>query len=67
LALAYDAAEDGFKAILHLRITKALMAAELDSKEAILEIEEYLNELYEEYDYEPKDFEESPDETTPQN
>ena len=67
LALAYDAAEDGFNSILHLRITKALMTEEMDSKEAILEIEEYLNELYEEYDYEPKDFEDSPDETTSQN
>ncbi len=67
LALAYDANQDGFKAILHLRIAKALMEEEMDSKEAILEVEEYINELYEEYGYEPKDFEDSSNETPTQN
>ncbi|GEM_PF-2788594 len=67
LALAYDADQEGFKAILHLRIAKALMEKELESAEAIQEMDEYLSELYEEYDYEPQDFENSPGETPSQN
>ena len=67
LALAYESEKDGFNAILHLRIVKVLMVKEMDSKEAINEMEEYLNELYLEYDYAPSDFEDSIDETDIQN
>ena len=57
LAFAYDANQDGFNAILHLRIAKSFMEKRLHSTELINEVEKYLTELYAEYDYEPQDFE----------
>jgi tetratricopeptide (TPR) repeat protein len=64
LALAYDAEQEGFSAIIHLRLARALMTNEIESAEAIKELDDYLDELYDEYAYEACDFEDKSEDET---